>query len=210
MQDPRKDLNPDWEKHGGLLPAIVQDARNAQVLMLGMMSPESLNETIESGKVTFYSRSKGRLWTKGESSGNHLFLTDLYLDCDGDSFLLMADPQGPVCHKGWESCFGNPASSEGFVRELENTIKQRQKEGGEKSYTARLFGKGRDKIAQKLGEEATETVIAAKNEDDADFLNEAADLLYHYLVLLSEKGRSMEDVEEVLKERQEGRKKDRG
>ena len=160
--------------------------------------------------MTFYSRSKGRLWTKGESSGNHLLLTDLYLDCDGDSFLLMADPKGPVCHKGWESCFGNPTSSKGFVRDLERTVQKRREEGGKESYTTRLFGKGRDKIAQKLGEEATETVIAAKNEDEADFLNEAADLLYHYLILLSEKGKSLKDVEEVLKQRHEGRKKSGG
>lgn len=207
MQDPRKELNPDWEKQEGLLPAIVQDERSAQVLMHGMMSPESLDRTIESGKVTFYSRSKGRLWTKGESSGNHLLLKELYQDCDGDALLLKAEPQGPTCHKGWKSCFGNPASSEGFVRELESTIKRRQEEGGEESYTARLFGKGRDKIAQKLGEEATETVIAAKNENDADLLNEAADLLYHYLVLLTEKGHRLEDVERVLKERHEENKK---
>lgn len=206
MQDPRKELNPDWEKNEGLLPAIVQDERTAQVLMHGMMSPESLERTIESGKVTFYSRSKGRLWTKGESSGNHLLLKELYQDCDGDALLLKAEPQGPTCHKGWKSCFGNPASSEGFVRELQSTIQQRQEEGAEESYTARLFGKGRDKIAQKLGEEATEMVIAAKNTDDEDFLNEGADLLYHYLVLLADKGKGLEDVEEVLKQRQQERK----
>ncbi len=206
MQDPRKELNPDWEKIDGLLPAIVQDDRTAQVLMFGMMSPESLDRTIESGRVTFYSRSKERLWTKGESSGNHLLLKELYLDCDRDTLLIKAEPKGAVCHKGWKSCFGNPGSSAGFIRELERTVQERKQNGGEESYTSRLFNKGRDKIAQKVGEEATETVIAAKNEDDTDLLNEAADLLYHYLVLLAEKGKSLEDVEAVLEQRNEGRK----
>jgi phosphoribosyl-ATP pyrophosphohydrolase/phosphoribosyl-AMP cyclohydrolase len=201
MQDPRTELKLDWEKNDGLIPAIIQDDRTERVLMHGMMSAESLDRTVETGKVTFYSRSKERLWTKGESSGNHLMFRQLHVDCDGDALLVRADPLGPVCHQGWESCFGDPASSKGFVRELEGIVHQRRAEGGSDSYTARLFGKGRDKIAQKLGEEATETVIAAKNEDDAEFLNESADLLYHYLVLLAEKGKRLVDVEKVLQER---------
>ena len=189
--------NPD-----GLLPAIVQDAQTLKVLMLGYMNQEALEKTISSGKVTFFSRSKKRLWTKGEASGHHLAYVEGKLDCDTDTFLIYAQPKGPTCHTGADTCWGEKNESElSFIRELEATIAQRRKASSEKSYVAQLFQKGINKIAQKVGEEAVELVIEAMRTDLKDFKNEAADLLYHLLVLLNVKSIRFTDVEEVLKKR---------
>lgn len=180
-----------------LIPAIIRDDRDGRVLMLGYMNREALRQTVAEGEVTFYSRSRGRLWTKGETSGNRLAVRDLLADCDGDALLIGAVPSGPVCHTGSDTCFGDP-SPRGFLYRLEETIKERKEDPPEGSYTASLFAGGVDAIAQKVGEEAVELVIAAKGESDDRFLNEAADLLYHLLALLTDRGYSLEDVENVL------------
>ena len=186
----------------GLLPAIVQDATTKTVLMLGYMSEEALQHTQESGKVTFFSRSKQRLWTKGEESGHFLNLVSLKADCDHDTLLIKAVPQGPTCHKGTDSCWGEEnKASFGFLTELENTIAQRKAANDDDSYVASLFRKGINKIAQKVGEEAVETVIEAKDNDEALFLNESADLLFHYLILLQAKGYQLSDIVRTLEER---------
>ena len=186
----------------GLLPAIVQDATTKTVLMLGYMNEEALQHTQVSGKVTFFSRSKQRLWTKGEESGHFLNLVSLKADCDLDTLLIKAEPQGPTCHKGTDSCWGEEnKASYGFLTALENTIAQRKAADDDDSYVASLFRKGINKIAQKVGEEAVETVIEAKDNDEALFLNESADLLFHYLILLQAKGYQLSDIVRTLEER---------
>jgi len=190
----------DFDKGNGLVPVVVQDANTLQVLMLGYMNEEALEKTKAEGKVTFFSRSKNRLWTKGETSGNYLWVCETQADCDDDTILIKAKPDGPTCHKGTTSCFGG-SSAKGFTYSLQDTISQRLENGNESSYTKKLVEKGINKVAQKVGEEAVELVIEAKDENDELFLNEAADLLYHYLILLRAKGFQLEDVENVLKSR---------
>jgi len=193
----------DFEKQGGLLPAVIQDAKTNKVLMVGFMNPEAYQKTLEEKKVTFYSRTKGRLWTKGEESGNFLYVEEIIPDCDRDTLLIKAMPAGPVCHTGSDTCFDETNKNENvaFLQDLQNLIHQRRKDMPEKSYTTSLFQKGINKIAQKVGEEAVELVIEAKDQHDDLFLNEAADLMYHYLVLLSAKNHSLEEVVSVLEER---------
>jgi phosphoribosyl-ATP pyrophosphohydrolase/phosphoribosyl-AMP cyclohydrolase len=183
-----------------LIPAIIQDARTKNVLMLGYMSKESLEQTQETGKVTFFSRSKQRLWTKGEESGNFLNVVDIKNDCDQDSLLILVHPVGPTCHTGSDTCWNEKNESQfGFFSELEKTIQQRRNAAdGEKSYVASLFAKGINKIAQKVGEEAVETVIEAMDDNDELFLYESADLLFHYLMLLQAKGFTLKDIEAEL------------
>ena len=195
---------PDWEKmNDRLIPSIIQDARTKNVLMLGYMNADALEKTIESGKVTFFSRSKQRLWTKGEESGNFLNLVAIKNDCDNDSLLITVNPVGPTCHKGTDTCWAEENNSNfGFFSELEATIEQRRtSETGDKSYVASLFEKGVNKIAQKVGEEAVETVIEAMDKNDELFLYESADLLFHYLMLLQAKGFTLKDIEAELMER---------
>lgn len=194
-------MNPQFEKYSdGLVPAIVQDARTKTVLMLGFMNKEAFELTSSSGKVSFYSRSKNRLWTKGESSGNFLILESMQLDCDQDTLLVKAIPTGPVCHNGTDTCF-NEINDPFDLYELERVIHQRKMEPSEKSYTSSLFNAGINKVAQKLGEEAIELVIEAKDDNEELFLNESADLLFHYLVLLQAKGQSLDKVLTVLRQR---------
>ena len=197
-------MNIDIKSAHGLIPAIIQDSETKNVLMLGYMNEESLQKTIESGKVTFFSRSKQRLWTKGEESGNFLNLVSIKNDCDGDTLLIQAKPVGPTCHTGVDTCWQEPNSqSFGFISNLEKTIKTRRENAdSEKSYVASLFEKGINKIAQKVGEEAVEVVIEAKDDNDHLFLDERADLLFHYLILLQAKGFELNDVVNVLKARQ--------
>ncbi len=188
----------------GLIPAIIQDSETKTVLMLGYMNAEAYQKTIETGKVTFYSRSKQRLWTKGEESGNFLNLVDIKNDCDEDTLLIQAKPVGPTCHTGADTCWQTENKSDfGFISHLEDTIKTRRENAdSEKSYVASLFKLGMNKIAQKVGEEAVEVVIEAKDNNDELFLGESADLLFHYLILLQAKGYQLEDVVNVLKKRQ--------
>lgn len=197
-------MNIDIKSAHGLIPAIIQDSETKNVLMLGYMNEESLQKTIDTGKVTFYSRSKQRLWTKGEESGNFLNLVDIKNDCDGDTLLIQAKPVGPTCHTGLDTCWQEPNNQEyGFISNLEKTIKlRRENADSEKSYVASLFEKGINKIAQKVGEEAVEVVIEAKDNNDHLFLDESADLLFHYLILLQAKGFELNDVVNVLKARQ--------
>jgi len=192
----------DFQKSpDGLVPAIVQDAATLKVLMLGYMNQEAVNKTLQEKKVTFYSRSKQRLWTKGEESGNFLLLQDVKVDCDNDTLLIKANPVGPVCHTGADTCWNEQNVSNDFLAKLESVITDRKNNPSEKSYTASLFAKGINKIAQKVGEEAVEVVIEAKDNNEELFLNEAADLLFHYLVLLNAKGYRLSNVLNVLKER---------
>ena len=188
----------------GLIPAIIQDSETKNVLMLGYMNAESYQKTLETNKVTFYSRSKQRLWTKGEESGNFLNLVSIKNDCDEDTLLIQVRPEGPTCHTGSDNCWQESNNQEyGFISTLENTIKTRRENAdSEKSYVASLFEKGINKIAQKVGEEAVEVVIEAKDNNDHLFLDESADLLFHYLILLQAKGFELNDVVNVLKERQ--------
>ena len=197
-------MNVDIKSAHGLIPAIIQDAETKNVLMLGYMNEESLQKTIETQKVTFFSRSKQRLWTKGEESGNFLELVSIKNDCDGDTLLIQAKPVGPTCHTGADTCWQEVNSDNyGFISELEATIKSRRENSdSEKSYVASLFEKGINKIAQKVGEEAVEVVIEAKDDNDDLFLSESADLLFHYLILLQAKGFQLNDVVKVLKGRQ--------
>jgi len=191
----------------GLVPVVVQDAKTMQVLMLGYMNQEAVVQTQELQKVTFFSRSKNRLWTKGESSGHYLELVDLKLDCDGDALLVRANPLGPTCHLGTGNCWGEEnATSYGFLSQLEETIKSRREGTDTKSYVHSLFQKGINKIAQKVGEEAVETVIEAKDNNTELFLNETADLLFHYLMLLQAKGHRLQDVVDVLESRHQPKK----
>ena len=184
----------------GLIPAIVQDVNTKMVLMLGFMNEEALKITIESGKVTFYSRSKKRIWTKGEESGNYLKFISMEEDCDQDTFLIQAEPTGPVCHTGTDTCF-NQKNNKDILQDLEDLINQRKNNNVKDSYVSSLFEKGINKIAQKVGEEAVELVIEAKDEKDELFLNEAADLLFHYMILLRAKGYSLADVKTILQSR---------
>ena len=197
-------MNIDIKSAHGLIPAIIQDAETKNVLMLGYMNEESIQKTIETQKVTFFSRSKQRLWTKGEESGNFLNLVSIKNDCDGDTLLIQAKPVGPTCHTGTDTCWQEENKENyGFISELENTIKiRRENADSEKSYVASLFEKGINKIAQKVGEEAVEVVIEAKDDNDDLFLSESADLLFHYLILLQAKGFQLNDVVDVLKKRQ--------
>jgi phosphoribosyl-ATP pyrophosphohydrolase/phosphoribosyl-AMP cyclohydrolase len=189
----------DWSKQGGLIPAIIQDAGNGRVLMLGYMTREALAFTQATGKVTFSSRSKQRLWTKGESSGHSLQLVSIQADCDNDSLLIQARPQGPTCHLQRASCFATAPAN--FLADLDQLIATRERERPESSYTTRLFESGLRRIAQKVGEEGVETSLAAVVEDDASLLGEAADLLYHLLVLLRARGLSLADAVRVLEQR---------
>lgn len=194
----------DFTKNNdGLIPAIIQDATTKSVLMLGFMNQEALKATQESKKVTFFSRSKNRLWTKGEESGNFLNLVDIKNDCDNDTLLISVKPEGPTCHTGSDTCWNEENSSNfGFLSQLEEVIEARRTSSdSSKSYVALLFEKGINKIAQKVGEEAVEVVIEAKDANDELFLNESADLLFHYLILLRAKGFTLKDVESILKER---------
>jgi phosphoribosyl-ATP pyrophosphohydrolase/phosphoribosyl-AMP cyclohydrolase len=193
-------MNVDFSKGDGLVPVIIQHYATKTVLMLGYMNAEALAKTKTEEKVTFYSRSKKRLWTKGEESGNFLTLKSMEIDCDNDTLLIQVEPAGPTCHKGTDTCFGN-ADASGFVQQLQLIIEDRKVNPSDESYTSSLFKKGINKIAQKVGEEAVEIVIEAKDDNDDLFLNEAADLMFHYLVLLSAKNKSLGDVEAVLKAR---------
>lgn len=194
----------NFKKGDGLVPAIIQDNSTLQVLMVGYMNEESYDQTVREGKVTFFSRSKNRLWTKGETSGNFLIVKEITTDCDNDALLVKVDPAGPVCHTGRFSCFGEEVSK-GFVYRLEDIISQRIDCNAEGSYTNKLFKKGINKVAQKVGEEAVELVIEAKDDNIDLFKNEAADLLYHFLILLKTKNVAFEDVEEVLRDRHKGK-----
>lgn len=197
-------MNIDYNKNeNGLVPAIVQDFLTRQVLMLGYMNKEAYEKTVETGKVTFFSRTKNRLWTKGEESGNFLNLISVKNDCDNDSLLIKVKPQGPTCHKGTDTCWNESNEQNfGFLTELENVIKSRRfNSNSKKSYVASLFEKGINKIAQKVGEEAVEIVIESKDNNDDLFLNEGADLLFHYLILLQAKGYTLKDVVKVLEGR---------
>lgn len=184
----------------GLIPAIVQDEVTHKVLMLGFMNAEALEKTKEIGKVTFFSRTKNRLWTKGEESGHFLLVKEIKIDCDNDSLLIKATPVGPVCHTGADTCFNEKNESD-FLATLSSVIDERYVDRQEKSYTASLFNKGVNKIAQKVGEEAVELVIEAKDDNDELFLNEAADLLYHYMILLRSRNFSLDHVRTILKAR---------
>ena len=185
----------------GLVPAIIQDAKTLKVLMLGYMNEEAFKLTVETGRVTFFSRSKSRLWTKGEESGNFLDLVDYHLDCDNDAILFKVNPVGPVCHTGADTCWNEENISESFLLYLQSVIKQRKTATDGSSYVKSLFDKGINKIAQKVGEEAVELVIEAKDNDKDKFLNEGADLLFHYLLLLNSKGHTLEEVITILKQR---------
>lgn len=191
-----KDL--DFKKNSdGLIPAVIQDAATLKVLMVGYMNEEAFAKSMSEGKVTFFSRTKNRLWTKGETSGNFLFIKDVYKDCDNDTLLFMVNPVGEVCHRGTVSCFDTP-DNEGFIRKLQEVIIGRYKEMPEGSYTTHLFNKGVNKMAQKVGEEAVETVIEAIDCNDERFLYEASDLIYHLLVLMVSKGFTIADLEKEL------------
>ena len=196
-------INPDFNKDpNGLIPAIVQDVQTRKVLMLGYMNAAALAATESSGKVTFFSRSKNRIWTKGEESGNFLMLESVAIDCDLDTLLVYAKPMGPTCHTGTDSCWGEENTADyGFLSELEAVIQDRKENPDDASYVNSLFKKGINKIAQKVGEEAVETVIEAKDDNDELFLSESADLLFHYLILLKAKGFGLADVVKVLENR---------
>lgn len=190
----------DFNKTNGLIPAIIQDVTTLKVLMLGYMNEEAFLKTQKEGRVTFYSRSRNSIWTKGETSGNYLIVESIMNDCDNDALLIMATPTGPVCHKGTDNCF-NENKAKGFLYKLEKIIESKIAEGNNESYTSSLFNKGINKIAQKVGEEAVELIIEAKDNDESLFKNEAADLLFHFLLLLKAKKYSLEDIETILKKR---------
>lgn len=194
----------DWSTYTfeGLLPAIIQDRNTKKVLMLGYMNTEALHKTIMTGHVTFFSRSKNRLWTKGETSSHYLEFCSIALDCDNDTFLVQAIPQGPVCHNGTDTCWNEQNNSNAlFLEYLESIIAQRKFHPDKNSYTSTLFLKGINKIAQKVGEEAVEVVIEAKDDNDNLFLNESADLLFHFLILLQAKNKKLSDVISILEDR---------
>jgi phosphoribosyl-ATP pyrophosphohydrolase/phosphoribosyl-AMP cyclohydrolase len=195
----------DWAKGGGLLPAIVQHARTGRVLMLGYMNDAALRETLAGGRVVFYSRSRETLWTKGETSGHYLNVVDVSTDCDSDAILVLADPIGPTCHKGTESCFADSAPTDAqrlaFLALLENIIANRIADQPEESYTAKLYAKGTGRIAQKVGEEGVETALAAVTRDDEGLVSECADLIFHLLVLLKSRDLDLERVVAELKAR---------
>jgi len=190
----------DFKKGNGLIPAVIQDNTTLQVLMVGFMNGEALEKTIKEGKVTFFSRSKNRLWTKGETSGNFLTVNKITTDCDNDTLLITVDPAGPVCHTGSRSCFSND-TPKGFLYKLEKIVEQRIDENIADSYTNKIFRQGINRTAQKVGEEAVELIIEAKDNNIDQFKNEAADLLYHLLILLKAKGVSLPEIEECLEKR---------
>jgi len=197
-------MNINFSKYtDGLVPAIVQDANTKSVLMMGFMNQEAVDATLSQQKVTFYSRSKSRLWTKGEESGNFLHFVSMAVDCDNDTLLIQANPVGPVCHNGTDTCWGsaNIPTYTDFLNTLEGVIAQRKSASADTSYVASLFAKGINKIAQKVGEEAVEVVIEAKDNNEKLFLDESADLLFHYLILLQAKGYTLSDVVKVLSDR---------
>ncbi len=195
-------MNIDFEKSGGLVPAVVQDASTRKVLMLGYMNAESLAKTQAEGVVTFFSRTKNRLWTKGETSGHFLQVVDIVVDCDNDTLLITANPIGATCHTGADTCFDEQNKGKGyFLNHLQSVIKERKNAPTDSSYTAKLFAKGVNKIAQKVGEEAVELVIEAKDDNKELFLGEAADLLFHLLVLLEYKNIDLDEVVDVLEKR---------
>ncbi len=191
----------DFQKNGGLLPAIIQDYKTGIVLMFGYMNEEALDKTLETEKVTFFSRTRNRLWTKGETSGNFLNLKEIIADCDADTLLVKADPVGQVCHLEQDTCFGEENFNHDFLKELQDIIKSRKQNPNSESYISSLFEKGINKIAQKVGEEAIEVVIEAKDQNNDLFKNESADLLFHLLILLEVKNISLEEVIEVLETR---------
>lgn len=193
-------MNIDFTKGNGLVPVIIQNNNTLQVLMLGYMNDEAFQKTKEENRVTFFSRSKNRLWTKGEKSGNYLLVKEIQIDCDSDTILIKAAPNGPTCHTGTTSCF-KEETPKGFLYELEQTIADRIDNDVETSYTNKLYKKGMNKVAQKVGEEAVELVIEAIDGNKELFKNEAADLMYHYLILLKAKGFKLEDIEMILKKR---------
>ena len=195
-------MQPDFDKMDGLVPAIIQDSYTQKVLMLGFMNKEAYEKTLETGKVTFYSRTKQRLWTKGETSGNFLEVVSVKNDCDNDTLLIQVHPTGPVCHTGTDTCWGEKNEQDiMFLKELQDFIDKRYEEMPEKSYTTSLFKSGVNKMAQKVGEEAVETIIEACNGTDERLIYEGADLLYHLIVLLTSKGYRIEDLARELKER---------
>lgn len=195
-------MTANFKKYSdGLVPAIIQDADTQKVLMLGFMNVEALIKTQELQKVTFFSRCKNRLWTKGEESGHYLFVKEIKLDCDKDSLLIKVNPAGPVCHSGADTCWDEKNEPDNFLVQLEQLIAERKNKPAEDSYTSSLFKKGINKIAQKVGEEAIELVIEAKDDDAGLFKNEAADLLFHYLVLIRAKGFGLDEIVSVLKDR---------
>ena len=192
----------DFEKMNGLITAIIKDNYTQKVLMLGFMNKEAYEKTMETGKVTFFSRTKNRLWTKGEESGNFLHVVSVKADCDNDTLLIMVHPEGPVCHKGTDTCWGDKNEQDiMFLKELQDFIDRRRQEMPEKSYTTSLFNSGVNKMAQKVGEEAVETILEACNGTDERLIYEGADLLYHLIVLLTYKGYRIEDLARELKER---------
>lgn len=191
----------NFEKNSGLVPAIIQDSETGVVLMLGYMNKEAFEKTKESGKVTFFSRSQNKLWTKGETSGNWLYYKDALIDCDNDTLLIKATPSGPTCHTGQDTCFNEINNGGSFLNELENLILERKQKMPEKSYTTELFRKGINKISQKVGEEATEVIIEAMAKNNNLLKEESADLIYHLLVLLAERDLKFNEVVEVLKKR---------
>ncbi|CDG21910.1 Histidine biosynthesis bifunctional protein hisIE [Includes: Phosphoribosyl-AMP cyclohydrolase; Phosphoribosyl-ATP pyrophosphatase] [Xenorhabdus poinarii G6] len=191
----------DWEKVDNLMPVIVQHAISGTVLMMGYMNQEALNITLISGKVTFFSRTKQRLWTKGESSGHFLNLTEIYPDCDNDTLLALVNPVGPTCHKGTESCFASAQTEWGFLYELEQLLASRKNASPDSSYTARLYASGTKRIAQKVGEEGVETALAATVNDKEELTNEAADLIYHLLVLLQDQDLDLRHIIRQLQAR---------
>jgi len=199
-------MNLDFEKTDGLIPAIVQDDKTGVVLMLGFMNEEAYQKTVEIGKVTFYSRTRKRLWTKGEESGNFLNVVNILVDCDNDTLLIKVDPVGPVCHTGTDTCFNEKNESNGiaFLKTLQDFIDKRYTEMPEKSYTTSLFQSGVNRMAQKVGEEAVETVIEATNGTIEGFTYEASDLIYHLIVLLTSKGMRIEDLARELQSRHKG------
>lgn len=198
-------MQPDFDKMDGLVPAIIQDSYTQKVLMLGFMNKEAYEKTLTTGKVTFYSRTKQRLWTKGETSGNFLEVVSIKSDCDNDTLLIQAHPTGPVCHTGTDTCWGEKNEQDiMFLKELQDFIDKRHEEMPEKSYTTSLFKSGVNKMAQKVGEEAVETIIEACNGTDERLIYEGADLLYHLIVLLTSKGYRIEDLARELKERHSG------
>lgn len=193
-------MKPDFNKTNGLIPVIIQNVTTQQVLMLGYMNEEAFTKTKLEKRVTFYSRSRNELWTKGETSGNYLNVESISLDCDNDTILIQAKPIGPTCHTGTTTCFGEP-NSKGFLYQLEETISKRIESDSDTSYTNTLFKRGINKVAQKVGEEAVELVIEAKDDNEELFKNEAADLLYHFLILLKAKSLNLNDIEKVLEAR---------
>lgn len=195
----------DWEKTGGLIPVVVQDACSGQVLMLGYMNPEALEKTLKTKKVTFWSRTKQRLWTKGETSGHWLNLVDIGTDCDSDALLVLVNPEGPTCHRGTKSCFSPVEHKWNFLRELEVLLESRRTADPATSYTASLYARGTKRIAQKVGEEGVETALAATVHDKEELKNEAADLIYHLLVLLADADLELADVIDILRARHASR-----